>query len=280
MSTVPLVSELLLTLAQADAPATAAQAAGAANGGRSVLGYIASGGFLSYVLVVVSIVALALIVANLIILRFSVLAPVHVVQGLERLLRDGDVGGAVRYCQIPENDSFLARVIGAGLTRCLKSPFGTLELRNALEEAGGRETTALERVTHLIGLLAAIGPMLGLLGTVVGMIGAFNTLGRVDGAARSQELAGYMSIAMVTTAEGLVIAIPCTILYSVFRRRVDALVAQVGDVAETLTLPLMGAAAAPAGVARPAARPAPAAPAANPGLGAAQPAAVRGAVAP
>lgn len=244
-------------LAQAQDAADAPKPAAA---GKSLFEYIHSGGILSYVLVCVSVVALGLIIANLILLRRERMAPRHVVGGLERLLKDRNVNEAVRFCAEAENDSFLARMMGSGLQKAQRLPMGMLEVRSALEEAGARELDRLERVTQGIGICASIGPMLGLLGTVIGMIGAFATIGKLEGASRSTELAGFMSIALITTAEGLIVAIPCTIAFALFKRQLDRLVADMGEIAERLVVPVMAAGAAPAAAAvpaapRPAARP-------------------------
>jgi biopolymer transport protein ExbB len=231
------------TLAQGTAPAAGAAGAPAAATAaptKTVLGYIASGGLISYVLVMLSVVALALIIINFMQLRRDVQAPPVVVEKLERLLEARDIDGALNVCRDPENACFLTRVIDGGLRKVSRSQFGTLELKPALEEAGSRELDRLDRVNAGIGMLAAVGPMLGLLGTVVGMIGAFSTIGMASGASKNEELARYMSIALVTTAEGLIIAIPCTFAYAWFKRRIDSLAAEVGEIAEHLVTPLIG----------------------------------------
>lgn len=220
-------------------PAAAAPVA-AARESKTVFGYISSGGLISYVLVLLSVVAVALVIINLIQLRRDVLAPPVVVEKLERLLESRDVDGALAVCRSPEYACFLTRVIDGGLRKASRSQFGTLELKPALEEAGSRELDRLDRVNAAIGMLAAVGPMLGLLGTVVGMIGAFSTIGMTTGASKNEELARYMSIALVTTAEGLIIAIPCTFAYAWFKRRIDSLTAEVGEIAEQLVTPLIG----------------------------------------
>jgi biopolymer transport protein ExbB/TolQ len=71
--------------------------------------------------------------------------------------------------------------------------------------------------------------MLGLLGTVIGMIGAFNAIGSLQGAARSTELARFMSLALVNTAQGLVVAVPCTVAFALFRQRIDRVASEIGD---------------------------------------------------
>jgi biopolymer transport protein ExbB len=195
---------------------------------KSILQYVQEGGPLSYVLVFLSFVALALMIRNFIIFSRKRLSPPGVMERLSAMLRENDVEGALAYCAAPENNSFLARVFGAALLRCSRSAFGFLELRSALEEAGSREADKLHRSNEGLGILAAIGPMLGLLGTVIGMIGAFQTIGTLEGAARSQQLAVFMAYALVNTAEGLVVAIPCTVAFALFRRHVDHL---IGDIA-------------------------------------------------
>lgn len=212
---------------------------------ETILDYIHAGGFLSYVLVMVSFVAVALIVRNLVLLRRRRLAPPAVLAGLEQALRRGDVAGALEICGSANHASFVARVMGSALLRCSRSPWGLLELRPALEEAGQREADRLHRVNDGVGIIAAVGPMLGLLGTVVGIIGAFATIGALEGAARSQQLAGWMAVALVCTAEGLIVAIPCTVAFSLFRRHIDHVVGEIADQIEHLTRALEQATAGP-----------------------------------
>jgi biopolymer transport protein ExbB len=258
----PLTSTIspLLLLGQADA-AAAAQ--------HSLLGYLKDGGPVGAVIVLLSVLAVGLMIANMIILRKERLAPPDVVDRLREMFRENDIETAQAYCKAEENQCFLTRMFAASLRRCERSAFGFLELRSALEEAGQREIDRLQRITDGIALLAGLGPMMGLLGTVIGMIGAFRTLGALEGAQRSQELATWMSVALVTTAEGLVLAIPCTIAYSFFRRRIDRLVGEVSDIAEELSSFVQQSASR--GAARPtagvigAARPGPAAPSASGG---------------
>jgi len=209
-------------------------AGGAAQTSRSLLGYIHSGGVISYVLVALSILAVALMVANIVMLRRTSMAPDHVVEGLEPLLAERNIDAVQAFCRVPGNDSFLARIVSRGLAQVSRSQFGLLELKPAVEEAGARELAKLERANHGLAMLAAVGPMLGLLGTVIGMIGAFATIAHETGVAKNQNLADYMSIALVCTAEGLIIAIPCTFAYAIFKRRTERVASEVGDIAERL----------------------------------------------
>ncbi|MBX3380577.1 MAG: MotA/TolQ/ExbB proton channel family protein [Phycisphaeraceae bacterium] len=201
---------------------------------RSLFEYIHAGGLVGYTLVLLSILAVALLIAHLLKVRLSVMAPTPVILGLEDRLQRADTAGAIEFCRNEENKSFLANTFAGALTRCSRSSFGLLELRSALEDSGSKEVEKLIRTTDGIAIIAAIGPMMGLLGTTIGMIGAFATIGQLEGAARSNELSGYMSLALVTTAQGLFVAIPCTVLYTILRRRVERLAAEVGEIVEDL----------------------------------------------
>lgn len=215
----------------------------------SLIEYIHAGGFLSYVLILLSIVALALAVRNLVVLRLSQLAPPEVVHALAQLLRDRNLEGARQFCAQQPAPSFLIRVFGPALDRIVRSPLGLLDARTAFEESGQAEVERLHRLNDGLGIIAAVGPMLGLLGTVIGMIGAFQAIGSLEGAQRSSELAKFMSLALVCTAEGLVVAVPCTVAFALFRRRIDALVADVGRTIEELSM-LITAPRAATGAAR------------------------------
>ncbi|HLO39807.1 MAG TPA: MotA/TolQ/ExbB proton channel family protein [Phycisphaerales bacterium] len=237
---------------------TLGQSAATSRASMTVLDYIRAGGVIGYVLLILSFIALGLLIAFSISLRRTRLMPPELVDHLGGVLRAGDIQGAIAVCRDPDNDSFITRVVGGALLRCIRSPFGTLELRAAVEESGQREVDKLYRTVDPLGILAAVGPMLGLLGTVFGMIGAFATIGELEGAARSQQLSKFMSIALVTTAEGLLVAIPCTIAFSIFRRKIDTMAVEAAQVVEGLVAPLEssgGGDAKPAGKVGPSARP-------------------------
>lgn len=224
---------------------TLAQSETAHKSGKTLLQHIESGGWIGYVIVLLSVVAVGLVIMHFIQIRRARLAPPEVVNGLRNLLRVGDLQGAIRACQDEVNDSFLTRVLGAALLRCSKSPFGLMELRTALEESGQEQVTRLHRSTDGIGLIASVAPMLGLLGTVVGMVGAFETIAETEGVAKPYELAGYISIALITTVEGLIVAIPCTAVYTHARNRIDRLTSEVAALIEELMSEIEGAGAAP-----------------------------------
>jgi biopolymer transport protein ExbB len=87
-------------------------------------------------------------------------------------------------------------------------------------------------------VIGAIAPMLGLLGTVVGMIGAFNTIAATRQAADPSALGGDIGKALITTALGLLVAIPAMLAFSFFRNKIDSIVAECSKRVERILMPL------------------------------------------
>ena len=233
---------------------------------------IQSGGVVGYVILGLSVLALALIIMHLVQIRRGALIPAAQLEHLDEVLAQGRVNAALEYCLNPDNDSYLTRILAAGITRYQKSAFGAFEIKNAIEEAGEDQTARLYRSTDALGVIGSIAPLLGLLGTVLGMVGAFETLSRTA-TPNHEQLASNISLALVTTLMGLILAIPCIALYRYFGNRIDAFASEAALEIERLVLHLESTGVSrPAG---PAARPKPVASAAQP----ASPTSSRGAAA-
>ncbi len=246
----------LLVLAQSAGDAAGAAAAGADSGGGStLLKFVTGGGVVGYVIVALSVAAVALCVIHLLQLRRSAVVPTSQVDALQGLLGRGEVEQALQFCLAPENDSYLTRIMSAGLTRYLRSAFGAFEVKTALEEAGEEQTARFYRSTDALGVIGSVAPLLGLLGTVQGMIGAFDTvaLGAVNSASYYEQLAGNISLALITTLQGLVVAIPTVAAFTYFRNRIDSVATEAATAVEQLAILLEAAPAAAGG--RPATSP-------------------------
>lgn len=204
----------------------------------TLLDLLSAGGWIGYIIVGLSFAAVVLVFMHLVRIRHGALAPQAVVDELDSLLSRGDVDGALSACDRPENACFLSHVMASGLSRYRRSPFGALELKAALEEAGQDRLSRLYRSTDGLALIATVAPMLGLLGTVVGLNGAFSTISATEGFARPDQLAGDVSLALVTTIQGLAVAIPVTAVVAYFRNRIDSLASDVAAVIDDLALHL------------------------------------------
>lgn len=199
---------------------------------------LVASGLIGLVIIILSFVAVGLIIEHAISIRKERLMPEVVLQQLEEMLHHGQIAEATEFCRDPKNYSLSTDVILAGLETYQGSEFGFAEYKSAVEEAGEDNTARLYRKTDLLNLIAAIAPMLGLLGTVQGMILAFNQLANEAKHPSPADLADNISLALVTTFEGLVVAIPAMAAFSYFRNKIDSLVSECGKRVERILMPL------------------------------------------
>ena len=198
---------------------------------------VVDGGPVGFIIIAMSVVAVALCIIHFLQIRRKALMPSSQLVEIDRRLKSGDIEGATAFCLEPTNDSFLTRIMGAGLSRYQASAFGVFEIKNAIEEAGQDQAARLYRSTDGLGVIGTISPLLGLLGTVVGMVGAFDSMS-LSGGSNSEQLAANISMALVTTLMGLALAIPCVALFTWFRNRIDSLASEAGREVERLVLHL------------------------------------------
>lgn len=124
------------------------------------------------------------------------------------------------------DDITLRRLKGSSPMGCIfaaglaNSEYGRDMMKESIEEAGRIVAHELERFLNALGTIAEISPLLGLLGTVFGMIEIFSEL-LEHGAGDPTVLAGGISVALITTATGLSVAIPSLIFHRYFQRLVD-----------------------------------------------------------
>ena len=122
--------------------------------------------------------------------------------------------------EVTEHDpSFLAHIVHSSLAQ---ANYGYAAMERSMEEAAEERTTKMLRGIEWLSLIGNIGPMLGLMGTVWGMILAFQEIVAAGGTPKPADLAGSISIALVTTLLGLVVAVPALSGYAVLRNRIDA----------------------------------------------------------
>jgi biopolymer transport protein ExbB len=202
--------------------------------GASLLKFITDGGVIGWVIVALSVAALAVGVAQFAILRRSLLLPASLLAECRREVEARRVARAVQLCRDPARAGFIGKILASGLERAGGGPLALLQMREAMQEAGDKETARLYRGTDTLGVIASVAPLLGLLGTVQGMIGAFEGVagGAVNDAAYYESLASNISLALITTFQGLVVAIPCTAAHAFLRNRIEAIAAEAGEVAD------------------------------------------------
>jgi biopolymer transport protein ExbB len=128
------------------------------------------------------------------------------------------------------DSSPLGEILCVGLTNRHRS---REIMKERIEDTGRHVVHDLERYLNTLGTVAAITPLLGLLGTVVGMVNVFEAI-TSQGVGNPAVLAGGISEALITTAAGLIVAIPSLIAYRYLRGRVDTLVVRMEQEAITL----------------------------------------------
>lgn len=124
-----------------------------------------------------------------------------------------------------KQSSPLGQILAAGLSN---SRHGRDVMKDSIQEAANQVVHELERYVNVLGTISTLAPLLGLLGTVFGMIELFSTI-MLHGSGNTASLAGGISVALYTTAFGLVVAIPATICYRFFQRRIDTIVVTMED---------------------------------------------------
>lgn len=132
--------------------------------------------------------------------------------------------------------SFLGRMMAYSLPNIdatRPEDLGRDQIEDAMADFTNNEMRKLMTPINYISLCAQVAPMLGLLGTVLGMVEAFGTLA-VTGSADPAQLAGSISVALLTTLWGLITAIPCLIAYYFFKNKLNNLIADCHHAAEDM----------------------------------------------
>jgi biopolymer transport protein ExbB len=186
-----------------------------------MLEIVIAGGWVMLPIILCSVVAAAIILE-----RLWTLQPGRVVpRDLSRQVWDWVSGNQLNHQHIQELriSSPLGQILAAGLAN---RQHDRATMKEVVEDTGRHVVHELERYLNTLGTIAAVSPLLGLLGTVTGMIRTFSAL-TSGGAGDPAALAGGISEALITTAAGLMVAIPALIGYRYLRGRVDALVVQM-----------------------------------------------------
>lgn len=191
---------------------------------------IVSGGVIGIIIILLSFLAGGLIVEHLVSLQRKKLIPPEMISEIESLL-DGE-----RYEELMEmcegEPNVLTNILGAGIARIGQ---GYEIMRESMQSAGEEEALKLHQKISYLSLIGTIAPMLGLLGTVTGMIGAFRQIEATRGQADPAQLASGIYQALVTTCQGLIVAIPVLSAYFLFKNKVDKIMTEVGAIVDEVT---------------------------------------------
>jgi biopolymer transport protein ExbB len=191
---------------------------------RSLFDTLVAGGPLMLPIVLTSFFMLLIVFERLYSLRRRHVIPPLFVERFLLQVREGalDRHEALELCE--ENSSHIARVFAAAVRKWGKP---AVEVEQAVIDEGERIGNVLRRYLRVINGVATVSPLLGLLGTVWGMMQSFDVIAFSPAAGRAELMAGGISVALITTAAGLSVAIPALIFYLYFVGRVDSLVMDI-----------------------------------------------------
>jgi len=191
---------------------------------RSMFDTMVAGGPLLIPIVLASFAMVLIVFERMFSLRRRRVVPRLFIERFLLQLREGalDRDEALERCE--DEYSHIARVFAAAVRKWGKPG---VEVEQAVLDEGERIANVLRRYLRVLNGVSTVSPLLGLLGTVWGMIQAFNVIATSPAMGRAEMLAGGISVALITTAAGLLVAIPAMIFYLYFVGRVDALVTDI-----------------------------------------------------
>ena len=165
-----------------------------------------------------SVVAVSICIERYIALDRQKIAPAHLLATVWRDLKQGELNA--KKLNDLRASSPLGAILAAGISNRSQ---GRDVMKESISEAASHVVHDLEKYLNSLGTVAAIAPLLGLLGTVVGMIDVFTQITTV-GTGNANALAGGISEALLTTAAGLIVAIPALVMHRYSTGLVDTLV--------------------------------------------------------
>lgn len=187
--------------------------------------FMREGGVFMYLILAVSMIGAAIAIERVICLFFKYSVDADALwKKVGKAIADNNIEGARNFCR--GHDAPMARVFDKALQSGGKDE---RELQSAVDEVSLEVIPDIDkRVSHLA-MLANISTLLGLLGTIQGLIQAFQAVGSADPTQKASILAGGISIALYTTAFGLVVAIPMLIAYSILQSKAHRLVDDIDE---------------------------------------------------
>ena len=181
-------------------------------------------------IIIISIAAVAIILERswTLVIRSDLIAPKPLVKEVESRLHMGEIEEAVVACR--KSESMISRILIAGL---MFHDRDKSDVREALEDAGRRESHELDRFLGTLAAIAGVSPLMGLLGTVFGMIDIFNEIASKN-IGQYESMAGGIYVALYTTAAGLIVAIPAYLAFRAFSGIAEYRTREMEDVAINL----------------------------------------------
>lgn len=194
---------------------------------RTVINFFQAGGIFMYPILVTLAIGTAIIIERLIYLSKAKVSERVLWPKVKAAILGGRPKDAAQVCRVSKAP--LCQVLRNGAEK-LQGAWSQDELRQSIEEVILEEVPALERRTQYLPTLANVSTLLGLLGTIIGLIQAFSAVAAVDPSQKAALLAKGISLAMTTTAFGLIVAIPLILSYSFLSSRTQKIIEGIDEI--------------------------------------------------
>jgi biopolymer transport protein ExbB len=174
------------------------------------------GGAFMWIILIVFVFAMAIAFERLffVVFRANINATAFMAQ-IQKLIMANNIDRAIKLCNA-EPHAMLPKVVKAGLTRANRTE---KELENAITEVTLEIAPQVNKRTSYLGMLANVATLVGLLGTIMGLVMAFQAVAKASAETKQALLANGISVAMYTTAGGLIAAIPTMVLHSIISNK-------------------------------------------------------------
>ncbi len=214
--------------AYAAAPAAASEAAGTIDW----LAEILKGGHVSIVLLFTGFAGLVVFLERAMVVRTRYFVPAPLAKALAEAARRSDFTEMESLCDSPAST---LGVLGQYLSRHAHLPFEYIALGTS--DMIGRMVGRQQQRTYPLAVVATVSPLLGLLGTIIGMIEAFQKVALMGDTGDASVLADSIGKALITTALGLIIAIPSLTAYHFYKSRLHSFGLALEEAADQLMVP-------------------------------------------
>jgi biopolymer transport protein ExbB len=188
--------------------------------------FIQDGGFFMYPILLILFVGMGIVIERFMFLNRVKNANKALWDEVYPSIQKGDTEKALK--AVKDNETEIGRILDYGLTRN-RTAKNVEDVETSMEEALMEVLPRLEARTPFIATFANVATLLGLLGTVQGLINAFAAIANADPAEKGNLLSSSISVAMNTTAFGLIVAIPLLLAYAFLQSR-------TGEVVESLEM--------------------------------------------
>lgn len=216
---------------------------GAVKSSYDLIGYFRAGGVFMWPILIILFVAITFAIERLIVFmtQKNKLSPIAFLENLDALIEEKRpkleiTRELIELCETKKGVA--AGVFMAGLQKyidALNMNMSVAETKRwmieGIENRAKTELPILDAHINVLGICFTVAPLLGLLGTVAGMIASFKVMAQSGGGAKPDELAGGIAQALLTTAFGLIVAIPTMIVHAYVRSKADSYVNEIEEAA-------------------------------------------------